>query len=89
MRRQAMATATNTMQQGYYIIRWKGPHDKDWHISWSHDSKMNITAARKRLADDIGYFYDDIEIQLVRVAEKVVSVRKGSNPKAQPAKPGN
>lgn len=69
------------MTETYYITRWKGQDPKDeWHTS-SMGRKLTEAQAREQLTNDIGYFYRDIEIQVVRVTEEVMEIHHGSQPR--------
>lgn len=61
----------------HYIVRWRGKPEGKWNISWPNN--MTREEAEEMLAKDIAYFYDDIEIQLVKVMEEVVSSHSGSH----------
>lgn len=61
----------------YYRVRWRKKESEKWVYSWQHH--MNEEEARKCLRDDVTYFYDDIEIQLIKCHDEIVETRKGSH----------
>lgn len=61
----------------HWIVRWHHP-DGRWLVT-TLGAKPTEADARAQLRDDIGYFYDDIEIHLIEVTETVVETVWGSN----------
>jgi len=68
-----------TQQPIYYITRWQDTKTGAWHIS-TMEGKPTLAEAQEQLKKDVAYFYDYINIQLVRIEENVVSEHKGSRP---------
>lgn len=68
----------------YYCIRWKGKADRDWHYSLSHNSRSSLEEMRKWLPNDIGYFYNDITIEVIKVTEEVIETHQGSQSRGKP-----
>ena len=66
------------MCEKHYITRWRAPNNP---YRGTSERSSTMEAAEKQLKDDIDYFYDNIEIQLVEVTEKVIKTAKGSHPK--------
>lgn len=61
----------------YYITRWKHP-EKGW-INSCYSRTPTKEEAEKQLEADKNYFYNDIEINLVRVTEEIITVANGRN----------
>lgn len=68
----------------YYVIRWKGKADEDWHYSLSHSSRSSLKEMRRWLPKDLGYFYDDITIEVIEVTERVMETYQGSQTRGRP-----
>lgn len=62
----------------HHIVQWRPPGGGDWIRSTLED-RPTEEQARRQLASDVGYFYSDIEVRLVRVTEEVVEEHHGSN----------
>lgn len=60
----------------YYIVEWQHS-EKGWMKS-TLGPKPTKEEAEEQLKRDIGYFYNNIEIRLVKVTEEVVKTVKGS-----------
>lgn len=70
----------STMEEemtAYYITRWKHP-EKGW-INSCYSQTPTKEEAEKQLEADKNYFYNDIEINLVRVTEEIITVVNGRN----------
>lgn len=61
----------------YFLTRWKHK-EKGWLTS-TMENKPTKEQAEKQLKQDVNYFYDDIQIELVEVTERVIQTVRGSN----------
>lgn len=62
----------------YYITRWKVKGSTEpWRVS-TMPKRPTFEQAELQLKDDTDYFYNDIELQLVRVEETVLRTSQGT-----------
>lgn len=66
------------MQKIYYIVRWYDNQKKVWYKSTMQDYPT-AEQAEEQLKADRAYFYNDIQIELVEVTERVMQVVPGNN----------
>jgi hypothetical protein len=67
----------------HYITRWKHP-EKGWLTS-TMPKRPTLEQAQKQFDHDRDYFYDDIEIQLVKVSEEIITTGKGLSKRGRAA----
>jgi hypothetical protein len=60
----------------YYRTRWKHPQ-RGW-IESTAEEEATEAQAQQQLNRDIDYFFDDIEIEMVRISETVIKRLRGS-----------
>jgi hypothetical protein len=63
------------MSEEYYVSRWKHP-DKGW-LKSTMQKQPTLEQAQRQYDQDRNYFYDDVEIQLVKVTEEIVATGAG------------
>lgn len=66
----------------YYHVQWFNKEKNKWMNS-TVPAQPTLMQAREQLQDDIRYFYDDIQIRLVRVEETTIEEHKGSNKRSK------
>ena len=61
----------------HYLVRWADPKEGRWRTTTC--GEPTEAEAFAQFAADVAYFYDDIEIQLVRVELTVLQEARGAN----------